>query len=103
MNVANFTDLISTVGFPIACVIAMAAFIAYMVKKTTEQHNKDMKELQEVCLAREEKLFNEIKETREINAKAVTTIAMYSEKLEVIQKDVTDIKTDIIMLTAKAE
>ena len=77
-------ELIPTVGFPIACVIAMAAFIFYVYKRM-EVNTKE----------REDILYNEIKENREINKKAIDTIAHYAEKLDVIQNDVNDIKSDI--------
>lgn len=81
-------ELIPTVGFPIACVIAMAAFIFYVYKRM-EVNTKE----------REDILYKEIKENREINKKAIDTIARYAEKLDVIQNDVNDIKTDITVIT----
>ena len=81
-------ELIPTVGFPIACVIAMAAFIFYVYKRM-EVNTKE----------REDILYNEIKENRAINKKAIDTIAHYAEKLDVIQNDVNDIKTDITVIT----
>ena len=81
-------ELIPTVGFPIACVIAMAAFIFYVYKRM-EVNTKE----------REDILYNEIKENREINKKSIDTIAHYAEKLDVIQNDVNDIKTDITVIT----
>ena len=49
----------------------------------------------------EDKLYIEIKENREINVKAIETIAKYSEKLDVIQNDVNEIKTDITIITER--
>lgn len=103
MNLGTFTNLIADTGFPIACVIAMAIFIAYMIKKTTEMNNENMEKVQNRCLEREEKLFEEIKANREINGQAIATIALYADKLDTIQTDISEIKTDITILTAKAE
>ena len=50
---------------------------------------------------REEKLYEEIKENRAVNAKAIETIAHYAEKLDSIQDDVREIKTDITILMSK--
>lgn len=86
--IAVIVELISTVGLPIALVIAMGIFI-YKI------YNQSVK--------REETLLGEIKVTREVNAKAVDTIAHYAEKLEIIQTDINEIKTDITILTAKTE
>lgn len=103
MNIGAFTTLITDTGFPIACVIAMAIFIAYMVKRTTELNNENMEKVQNRCLEREEKLFEEIKTNREINGQAIATIALYADKLDTIQTDISEIKTDITILAAKAE
>ena len=97
MEMANITELISSFGFPIACVIALGWFAFYMVKKITE----DMEQMRARCDAREEKLYEEIKENREVNARAIETISKYAEKLDAIQHDVNDIKTDITILTEK--
>lgn len=99
MDIAAVTELITTVGFPIACVIVLGLFIFVIYKQNT----KSQTEFQAVSLKREEKLYDEIKKTREINSKAIETIALYAEKLDVIQSDINDIKTDIVVLTAKAE
>lgn len=79
-------DIITTLGFPIALVIAMAAFILKI-------YNHSVK--------REEVLMTEIKETREINNKALDTLAHYSEQLGVIQADISEIKTELTKLAAK--
>lgn len=86
MDANVFVELISNVGFPIALVIAMGIFI-YKI------YNQSVK--------REETLMEDIKATREINATAIETIAHYSEKLEVIQADINEIKTDLTVLANK--
>ena len=98
-----FIELIPTLGFPIVCVIAMGAFIFYIYKQTTKENALNMEKVQERCKEREEKLYQEIKENREINAQAIATIAQYAEKLEVIQEDIKEIKTDVTKLTIKIE
>ena len=40
---------------------------------------------------------------REVNAKAIETIAHYAEKLDSIQSDINEIKTDITVIMAKQE
>lgn len=86
MDANVFVELISSVGFPIALVIAMGIFI-YKI------YNQSVK--------REEALMEDIKATREINATAIETIAHYSEKLEVIQADISEIKTELTVLATK--
>lgn len=81
MDYTLFVELIGTVGFPIAVAIAMGAFIYKIYKKSEE---------------REDALREEIKENREINAKAVSTLALYAERLGVVEQDVKEIKTILI-------
>lgn len=80
MDLTIFTELITSVGLPIALVIAMGWFIFKLYKDSVK---------------REEKLTEEIAENRAINAKAIETLALYTERLGVIETDVREIK-DII-------
>lgn len=86
MDYTIVVELISTLGFPIALVIVMGIFIYKIYQQS---------------VAREENLMNEITITREINGKAVETIAHYAEKLETIQNDINDIKTEITVIASK--
>lgn len=70
MDIVAITDLIGSLGFPIALVCAMGFFIW----KIYEQSVK-----------REETLM-------EVNEKAINTLALYAERLEIIQNDVSTIK-----------
>ena len=85
-NVTIATELVSTLGFPIALVIAMGFFIWQLWKQS---------------VAREEKLMSELTECRLVNTQAITTIAQYAEKLDTIQKDVTEIKSDMSVIMSK--
>lgn len=98
---AAIIELVSTLGFPIACVIAMGAFIFYVYKKQTADSAANMEKVQARCKEREDKLYEEIKENRAVNAKAIETIAHYAEKLDIIQQDISDIKTDITVIMSK--
>ena len=42
MDIKTITELITTLGFPIVCVIALAWFAFYLVKKATEDSAKNM-------------------------------------------------------------
>lgn len=86
MDISVIVDLISTVGLPIALVIAMGYFIYKIYNQS---------------VLREEKLMEEIKVNRETNAKAIETIAHYSEKLKTIQADISEIKTEITIIASK--
>ena len=43
----------------------------------------------------------EIAKNREVNAAAIETIAKYAEKLDIIQSDINEIKTDVIKISEK--
>ncbi|MBE6782980.1 MAG: hypothetical protein E7536_03095 [Ruminococcaceae bacterium] len=81
-----FVELITSVGFPIACVIALGIFI-YKIYQKSEQ--------------REDKLMNEITETRLVNAKAIETITKYADSFEVIKHDISEIKVEVSHLAEK--
>ena len=73
-------ELISTVGFPIACVLALGFFIWKIYNQS---------------VTRETALLQEIKESREINSKFAELIAGYEIKLDEIRTDVKEIKNDL--------
>ena len=77
MNVELISEAIATLGFPIALVIAMGWFIFKLWKQSAE---------------REAKLYEELAACREVNQQAVETLALYAERLSVIESDVKDIK-----------
>ena len=80
MDMTVFTELIATLGFPIALVIAMGFFIWTIYKQSVE---------------REEKLMTEIAENRIVNEKAIETLTLYAERLGNIESDVKEIKSII--------
>lgn len=86
MEVATIIEIISTLGFPIACVVALGVFVWNIYKQS---------------VTREEKLMAEITENRIVNEKAIETIALYAERLETIQKDIADIKTELTVIAEK--
>ena len=81
-----FVELISTLGFPIACVIALGFFVWKIYKRSE---------------TREDTLMQEIGAMREVNAQAIETIAHYAEKLDIIQEDIKEIKTDMSIIMNK--
>lgn len=85
-------ELLPTVGFPIVCVIAMGVFIFTIYKNTTKE-SKD----------REDKLNKIIVENQVIINEAIDTIAKYAEKLEIIQTDISEIKTEVAVIASKSK
>lgn len=96
--------LISTLGFPIAACVLLGLFIFIIYKNTTKQNADNMAAVQARCKEREDKLYTELKESREVTTKALVLLEQYAEKLnivETIQSDVNEIKTDISILMAQ--
>lgn len=87
----QFTEIMSSFGFPVACVCALGWFIWYFFKQTKEENQQ-----------RENNLMDFIKRSQEINAGFAEIIAKYEVKLDEIQKDIQDIKEDIDELIPKA-
>lgn len=75
MDISMIMELITTLGFPIACVVMLGAFVFYIYKRQTEDSANNMEKVQERCKEREDKLYNELALNREITGKAVETIA----------------------------
>lgn len=88
MDVTVWTDIVTTLGLPIALVIAMGLFIYKLWQQSAE---------------REKTLYSELERSRTINEKAIETIAQYAEKLGDIQSDVKAIKEDITVISAVIE
>ena len=86
MDISLITDLIATLGFPIACVIALGFFVWKIYKRSE---------------VREDSLMASIGECRAINAQAIETIAHYAEKLDTIQSDIQVIKADVNVIMNK--
>lgn len=70
MDIVSIGELISSLGFPIALVVALCFFIWNIYQQSVK---------------REEKLM-------EVNEKAINTLSLYAERLEIIQNDVSTIK-----------
>lgn len=86
MELAAFIELIPSLGFPIACVIALGFFIWKIYNQSVE---------------REGKLMAEITENRLVNKKAIETIAQFAERFTHVENDVEAIKTDINLIKDK--
>lgn len=97
----SLVNAITQLGFPIVISGALGLFIFKIYKDTKMENKEEMARVQERCIAREDKLYNELKSNREITAQAVETIARYSAKLDIMESDIKDIKTDVTMILAK--
>jgi hypothetical protein len=73
----EFVEVVSTLGFPIACVLALGIFVYKLWQQS---------------VTREEKLMAEITENRLVNTKFAEIIAGYDVTLGEIKSDVKEIK-----------
>lgn len=83
MNIDVLVGLIGSLGFPIACVLALGLFVFKIWKQSVE---------------RERVLMAEITENRLVNAKAIETIALYAERLNHIEGNIEEIKNDVTQI-----
>ena len=88
MDMASIVEVISTLGFPIAMVLALGFFVWTIYKQS---------------VVREEKLLTEIAENRLVNEKAIETIATYAERLTHIEGNIEEIKTDVVLIKDKIQ
>lgn len=77
MELGVILEMIGTVGFPIACVLALGIFVYKLWQQSVE---------------REKLLMTEITENRLINQQFAAIIGEYKVTLSDIQADVKDIK-----------
>lgn len=87
MGLEVFTNLITTLGFPIAVCVLLFWYIWQVYKKSEK---------------REDELRAEIRENQEANREIVKVLATYAEKLDIIQDDVEEIKKSLPVTTDKA-
>ena len=73
----QWTSLIASLGFPIVACLALSIFVWKLYERSVK---------------REDKLLEEIAENRKVNAEAINTLALYAERLTVIETDVREIK-----------
>lgn len=84
MDVALISQLITTLGFPIAVCIAFGWFI-FRIYKASEKREAEMRA--------------ELKESREVNSKFADIISKYSVEISEIKTDIKDMKEDIMVIT----
>jgi chromosome segregation ATPase len=78
MDITTLEQMIAQFGFPIVVCIALGYFVWQLYKQSVK---------------REEKLMA-------VNEKAIATISKYADKLDAIQEDVKEIKSDITSMMA---
>ena len=86
MDFKLIAELIAALGFPIVMCGVLGWFIWKIYKKSED---------------REDALRSQIVESQKVNAEAIHTIALYAERLGVIEEDLKDVKHDVNILIHK--
>lgn len=84
MDINTIQTLITSLGFPIVCVMALGWFIYKAFEKFTAQSEK-----------REEKLYTVIAQAQETNERLSNTNAEFVSVLNTYKSDLEDIKADV--------
>ena len=84
MDVNTIQTLITSLGFPIVCVMALGWFIYKAFEKFTAQSEK-----------REEKLYTVIAQAQETNERLSKTNAEFVAALNTYKSDLDEIKADV--------
>jgi len=84
MEIGVISELLSTVGFPIFCVVCLGYFIYTSYQAITKNN-----------IMREEKLYEMLGETRTQLTQAQNTNAEFVKILENYRTDLEDIKSDV--------
>ena len=84
MDVNTVQTLITSLGFPIVCVVALGWFIYNAFEKFTAQAEK-----------REEKLYTVIAQAQETNERLTQTNAEFVSVLNTYKSDLDEIKSDV--------
>lgn len=87
MDVNTIQSLITSVGFPIVCVIALGWFIYTIFIRITANAEK-----------REEKLYSFIAEAQATNEKLLETNAGFVSVLDAYKSDLVEIKNDVAVI-----
>ena len=88
--------MISTLGFPIVCVVGLAFFIWKVWTHYRDDMNDNMERLQARCIEREKVLTKTIQENQKVVEKAVETLAFYETNISDIKADVNEIKEIVL-------
>lgn len=91
MDISGVADFITTLGFPIACVIAMAWFIYKAYEKLTTETKEREDKLYQVIFENQAQL----KEVEKTNASFIEILDQLKDEIRGLSDDVEQIKSDI--------
>ena len=84
MGIENISSLITTLGFPIVCVIACAYFINYIIKAERDENQK-----------REEKYIETINKFSVVLEKVNDNLSAINKRLEYFENKLDDVCCDL--------
>ena len=86
MDAQTIQSIISTLGFPIVCTIGLGAFIFNIWKAQREDNNAQLAKMSERCLAREERLYQQMDKYSQILSDAVETLTKIDTRISVLEE-----------------
>ena len=86
MDAQTIQSLISTLGFPIVCSIVLGIFVFKIWKAQREDNNAQLAKMSERCLAREERLYEQMDKYNEILSNAVETLTKIDTRISVLEE-----------------
>ena len=90
MDAQTIQTLISTLGFPVVCTIGLGVFVYNIWKAQREDNNAQLAQMSERCLAREERLYQQMDKYNAILADAVETLTKIDTRISVLEQIVSD-------------
>lgn len=86
MDVQAIQTLISSLGFPIVCTLGLGIFVFKIWKAQREDNNKQLTQMSERCLAREERLYQQMDKYNQILSDAVETLTKIDTRISVLEE-----------------
>lgn len=86
MDTQTIQSLISTLGFPIVCSVGLGVFVFKIWKAEREDNSEQLAQMSERCLAREERLYQQMDKYNEILSDAVETLVKIDTRISVLEE-----------------
>ena len=86
MDTQTIQSLISTLGFPIVCTIGLGVFVFNIWKAQREDNNAQLAKMSERCLAREERLYQQMDKYSQILSDAVETLTKIDTRISILEE-----------------
>ena len=86
MDAQTIQSIISTLGFPIVCTIGLGVFVFNIWKAQREDNNAQLAKMSERCLAREERLYQQMDKYSQILSDAVETLTKIDTRISILEE-----------------